>query len=187
MAISTKTRQTNRDAPTAAPHVASAAVLELVLLRVRLRARRRAAWLAYLAGSTRAGAQLALDPTLEVCLDHRDTLEAEAAWYARSEVVQPLNEELEQVEQALAVGDAGVRLRELCSLFRLSEPEMDLLQTGLALAIDPTLGLVYAYLQQHPGRSYATEALAARLFGYGRGSLWQPRWPACGVGTGLCG
>ena len=107
MAISTKTRQTHRDAPTAAPHIASAAVLELVLLRVRLRARRRAAWLAYLAGSTRAGAPLALDPTLEVCLDHRDTLEAEAAWYERSEVMQPLNEELEQVEQALAGGDAG--------------------------------------------------------------------------------
>ena len=174
MAISTQTWQTNRDAPTAAPHVASAAVLDLVLLRVRLRARRRAAWLAYLAGSTRVGAQLALDPTLEVCLDHRDILEAEAAWYERSEVVHPLNEELEQVEQALAVGDASVRLRDLCGLFRLSEPEMDLLQTGLALAIDPTLGLVYAYLQHHPGRSYATEVLAARLFGYGRGSLWHP-------------
>ena len=174
MAIATKTRQTNRDAPAPAPHIASAVVLELVLLRVRLRARRRAAWLAYLAGSTRAGAPLALDPTLEVCLDNRDTLEAEAAWYERSEVMQPLNEELEQVEQALAVGDAGVRLRELCSLFRLSEPEMDLLQTGLALAIDPPLGLAYAYLQQHPARSYATEALAARLFGYGRGSLWHP-------------
>jgi hypothetical protein len=167
MAISTQT-------PTAAPHLASTAVLELVLLRVRLRARRRAAWLAYLAGSARVGAQPALDPTLEVCLDHRDTLEAETIWYECSEVVHPLNEELEQVEQVLAVGDAGVRLRELGSLLRLSEPEMDLLQTGLALAIDPTLGLVYAYLQHHPGRSYATEALAARLFGYGRGSLWHP-------------
>ena len=50
MAISTKTQQTNRDAPTAAPHIASAAVLESVLLRVRLRARRRAAWLHTLRG-----------------------------------------------------------------------------------------------------------------------------------------
>jgi ATP-dependent 26S proteasome regulatory subunit len=177
MARFTKTRQTNRNAPAPAPHIASAAVLELVLLRVRLRARRRAAWLAYLAGSITTGAQLALDPTLEVCLDHRDTLEAEAAWYAHAEVMQPLNAELEQVEQALAVGDAGVRLRELGNLFRLSEPEMDLLQMGLALAIDPPLGLVYAYLQHHSGRSYATEALAARLFGYERGSLWHPGGP----------
>ena len=153
---------------------------------MRLRARRRAAWLAYLAGSTRPGHIWRWTRHLEVCLDNRDTLEAEATWYERSEVVQPLNEELEQVEQALAVGDAGMRLRELCGLFRLSESEMDLLQTGLALAIDPTLGLVYAYVQQHPGRSYATEALAARLFGYGRGTLWHPGSPLA-VWAGLGG
>src|SRR5205823_7926273 len=116
--------------------------------------------------------QLALDANLAACLDGRDMPEAEAAWYERAEVVQPLNEELERVERALA-GESGARLQQLRSLFRLSELEIDLLQTCLAPAIDPScLGIVYAYLQQHPARNYTTEALAARLFGYGRRSMW---------------
>ena len=33
--------------------------------------------------------------------------------------------------------------------------------------------MVYASLQQHPARCYATEALAAGLFSYGRRSMWH--------------
>ena len=167
-----KTRQIDPAAEAVTEPVSSASVLELMLLRVRLRAQRRTAWLAHLEDSAKAEAQLVLDPNLTACLDDRDRPEAEAAWYERAEVVQLLNEELDWVERALA-GESGARLQQLHSLFRLSEPEMDLLQTGLAPAIDPSLGMVYAYLQQHPARSYATEALAARLFGYGRRSMWH--------------
>jgi adenylate kinase family enzyme len=65
-------------------------------------------------------------------------------------------------------------------MFRLSEPEMDLLQTCLALALDPTLGAAFGHLQQGPARSYVTEPLAARLFDHGRHLL-------CGAGCPLLG
>src|SRR5918992_3096161 len=171
-----KTRQIDPAAEAVTQPVSSASVAELILLRVRLRAQRRAAWLTQLGNNTEERTQTALDANLAACLDGRDTPEAEAAWYQRAEVVQSLNEELERVEQALA-GESGARLQQLHSLFRLSEPEMDLLQTCLAPAIDPSLGIAYAYLQQHPARSYATEALAGRLFGYGRRSMWHAGGP----------
>jgi hypothetical protein len=167
-----KTRQIDPAAEAVTQRVSSASVLELILLQVRLRAQRRAAWLTHLGNNTEEGTQLALDANLATCLDGRDTPGAEAVWYEHTEVVQPLNAELDWVERVLA-GSPGARLQQLCNLFRLSEPEMDLLQTCLAPAIDPSLGIVYAHLQQHPGRSYATEALAARLFGYGRRSMWH--------------
>jgi hypothetical protein len=109
VAISTKTRQTDLDAAAAAQRVEIPSVLELVLLRVRLRARRRAAWLAYLGGSAEAEALQGLDANLAACLGSQDTPEAEAAWYERAEVVQPLNEDLDRVERALA-GSPGARL-----------------------------------------------------------------------------
>ncbi len=174
MAIHAKSRHIDAvDKATARP--SSASVLDLVLMRLRLRARRRAAWLTHLwngAGTP----QSAMDADLEACLDDRDTPELEAAWYGSSEAVQPLNEALTQVELALS-GDPGVRLRQLGSLFRLSEPELDLLQACLANTIDPALATVYGYLQRSPARSYATEALAARLFGHGRRSVWNPGGP----------
>jgi hypothetical protein len=146
------TRHIDSAAEAVTEPVSSASVLELILLRVRLRARRRGAWLAQLGNDTEEGTLRALDPNLATCLDGRDTPEAEAEWYERAEVVQVLNEELERIEQALA-GESGMRLQQLHSLFRLSEPEMDLLQTCLAPAIDPGLGMVYAFLQQYPARS----------------------------------
>ena len=153
-----------------------APVLDLVVMRVRLRAQRRAAWLTHLWDGAGTRAQSAWDANLAACLDDRDTPELEAAWYESSEAVRPLNEALAPVELALS-GDSGARLRQLGSLFGLSEPEMDLLQACLAPATDPTLGSVYGYLQHSPARSYATEPLAARLFGYGHRSLWNPASP----------
>jgi adenylate kinase family enzyme len=179
--VTMKTPQIDLAAEAVTERVSSASVLELILLRARLRAQRRAAWLTHLGNNAEEGTQIALDANLAACLDGRDTPEAEAVWYDRAELVQPLNEELDWVEQALA-GEPGVRLQQLHSLFRLSEPEIDLLQTCLAPAIDPTLGMVYAYLQQHPARNYATEALAARLFGYGRRSMWHAGGPLAAWG-----
>jgi AAA+ superfamily predicted ATPase len=150
----------------------SAPVLELILTRVRLRAQRRATWLTHLGNNPDAGTTIPLDPNLAACLDGRDTPEAEADWYARADAVQPLNSAIAQVEQALA-GEAGARLHELQALFRLGDPEMDLLHACLAPAIDPAIGVAYAYLQQHPGRCYPTDSLAARLLGHGRRALWH--------------
>lgn len=152
----------------------AAPVLELILERVRLRAHRRAAWLAHLSGgdTTRSHASDAMGG-LWASLDHRDTPAAEARWYDQATSVRPINEALERVETALADNE-GAPLNHLRQLFNLSDTESDLLQTCLALAIDPTLATVYADLQRHPARVYATESLAARLFGHGRRSLWIP-------------
>lgn len=174
--IHTKTRQTESDGAVAAQPVSSASVLDLVLQRVRLMARRRAAWLAHLSDSARAESETMLSPDLEASLDGRDTSEGETLWFECAEIMQPLNEELGEIERRLA-GEAGARLSQLASLFRLSQAELDLLQTCLALAIDPTLGMVYAHLQRHPARTYATGPFAARLFGYGYRSSWNPGCP----------
>ena len=148
-------------------------------MRVRLRARRRAAWLVHLHEGPAERPDFPANASLAASLDGRDAPGAEAAWYGRSQIAQPLSQELERVEWALA-GDPGARLRDLQRMFRLSEPEMDLLQTCLALALDPGLGAAFGHLQQSPSRGYATEPLAARLFGHGRHLL-------CGAGCPLLG
>lgn len=164
----------------AAFHVNGASVLDLLLARVRLRARRRVAWLAHLrdgAGyGARTGIESGLGAGLAACLDDRDTPELEAGWHETSETMRPLNEVIAEVERALS-GEPGERLRHLGNLFRLSETELDLLQTCLAVALDPSLAVVYGHLQMGPARSAATEPLAARLFGYGHRSLWNPGGP----------
>src|SRR5262245_22575202 len=153
-----------------------ATVCDLVLARVRLLARRRAAWLAHLWGRPMADATNALDASVQLGLDDRDTPDAEAAWLGHSAELQPLSDQLRRLEAALA-GAAGTRLQQLAELFRLSEPEMDLLQTCVAQAVDPTMGVVYSYLQQPAARPCVTEHIAAQLFGYGRRPLWRPGCP----------
>src|SRR5215471_14282821 len=96
--VSMKTRHIDPAAEAVTQRVSSASVLELILLRVRVRAQRRAAWLTHLRNNLEEGTPIAWDANLAACLDGRDTPEAEAAWYERTEVVQPLNEDLEQVE-----------------------------------------------------------------------------------------
>ena len=117
--------------PRPAQRLDSAPVMELVLMRVRLRARRRGAWLAHLQAGAGEHPHCRPDASLAAAFDGRDAPDAEAAWYRRAPVAQPLNEELEGVERTLAA-DPGARLRELQRMFRLSEPELDLLQTSLA-------------------------------------------------------
>ena len=160
-------------------------LLELVLTRVRLRARRRAAWLASLRADAADGAGSAGGHPL-ASLDGRDAPDAEAAWQAQAAPARPLNEELARVEQALD-GAPGARLRDLQRLFRLSGPETDLLQACLALALDPYLAAAFAHLQQGPARGYVTEPFAARLFGHGRSLLCAAGCPLMGWGLVAAG
>jgi ATPase family associated with various cellular activities (AAA)/Winged helix domain, variant len=161
--------------------LASASVLELVLMRVRLRARRRMAWLAHIWNGSNSNSQTSIDATLQVCIDDRDTPEAESAWFEDAQEVETLNNRIARVEHALA-GEPGAALTQLAQMFRLSEQELDLLQACLAHAIDPSLGTVYGYLQHHPGRTYVTEPLGARLFGHGRRSMWSASCPLASWG-----
>jgi hypothetical protein len=176
MTVNTRLHPTITNSEASERDLSSVSVVELVLMRVRVRSQRRAAWLSQLWGHLGSDSVNSFEGYLQACLDDRDTPVAEANWYQSADLVQPLNERLHRIEQVLA-GEAGESLRRLGTMFRLSEPELDLLQTCLAIAIDPTLGTVYGHLQQHTNRPYVTEALAARLFGYGHRSLWSPGCP----------
>ena len=68
--------------------------------------------------------------------------------------------------------DTSSRLARLKQTFGLSEDESDLLEACAAVALDPALSRVCAYLQDRVARSYMTEDLAAALYGYGRCSVW---------------
>ena len=154
--------------------------LELVLTRIRIRAKRRIAWFRKLwSEEGESGGKLAVTHAeIDTYLDNRDSPEAEAAWFASDERVRHWNRELAGVEAAMAA-DKESRLQHLQQIFDLTEEECDLFQTCLAVSLDPSLTRVYAYLHDHAGRGYATEQLAQRLFGYGHQSLWNPESALC--------
>ena len=68
-------------------------ILELVLQRIRLRAKRRIAWLRKLwREEGDSGGQLAVTHAeIDACLDHRDSPEAEYNWYASDDTIRQLN------------------------------------------------------------------------------------------------
>ena len=181
MAVVQTTNPRDDSRPPETVDLAPASVLELVLMRVRLRARRRMQWLAHIWNGSDLNSQAGLDAALQACLDDRDTPDAESAWLESAQEVEILNNRIAQVEDALN-GESGAALAQLAQMFRLSEPELDLLQACLAHALDPSLGSVYGCLQHHPGRNYPTEPLAARLFGYGRRSMWSSSCPLAAWG-----
>jgi hypothetical protein len=139
--------------------------LRLVLERVRLLARRRAAWLDYLLKEADASS---------TPLDDRDSLERERAWFLES--TPEINARLAAVEKALNdLTDS--RLVLLRQIFSLTSQEIDLLQICLALVLDPTLSPILAYLHGHAARGYVTEDLMARLLGIGRCLVWEASSP----------
>ena len=93
-----KTHQIDQDAEPVRQHVSNSP-LELVLQRVRLRARRRATWLTHLRSNADEGTLIASDANLAACLVDRDRPEAEAAWYERARIVYQ-SASVEQAEQA---------------------------------------------------------------------------------------
>lgn len=156
----------------------SAPTLERVVQRVRLRAQRRTAWLRKLwAEEGEPGGKLAVTHAeIDTHLADRDDPRAEAQCYARDPNIAELNRVLARIEAEIAA-DQNSRLAELRRIFGLSDADSDLFQACLALALDPSLGRIYAYLQDHAGRGYVTDELAARLFGHGRGGLWNAASP----------
>lgn len=141
--------------------------LALVLLRVRLRARRRAAWLNHLLsepGQKNGTGGLAAHHELARLLDDRDDPAFEAAWIA----AQPeLNRAIEAADSALN-GEGDSRLATLCRVFALDAPDIDLLHLCLAASLDPAIGRLFAFLHDNATHAYASLHLAARLFGRGR-------------------
>jgi hypothetical protein len=150
-----------------AEEVVSSSV-ELVLARFRLLARRRAAWLRHL---------WATEPEpLDALLADADAPDAEAAWVAGQSWTETWEAERQAVDAALAA-DTTSRLARLVQTFGLGDDERDLLQACLAAALDPSLARVCAYLHDHAGRPYLTQALVARLYGHGRAGVWSAESP----------
>ncbi|MFO7561125.1 MAG: AAA family ATPase [Enhygromyxa sp.] len=127
-------------------------VLGLVVELVHTRARRRLAWEQASEGD-------------------RHDLAAEQRFYTVQPELAPLNRRIEEIERALGT-EQGEPLQRIVEAFELSAAELDLLLTCLALALAPELRPLYAQLNGSSARAYATEDLAARLFGWGRRALW---------------
>lgn len=125
--------------------------------RVRLRARRRLAWLALLGEA---------DP-VHIAVGDLDAPSAEATWQRETTEVAPWNAELAEVEQSLAALDDS-RLARLVRGLGLGAAEADFVQLALAAAVDPGVRRLGALLAGSPGRGATTPEIAARLFGHGR-------------------
>jgi len=104
---------------------------------------------------------------LAAWLSTADTPEAEIAWQRRDPIAQHIGNSLLEMEVRRAP-HAGSRLYRLIGLFGLNAEEQKIIETILALHLDPNLGRVYAYLQDHSGRTYVSRPLVARLFQTGR-------------------
>lgn len=148
---------------------------ELVLAWFRLLSRCRGAWLQHLWATEGAldGRATVTHAELAGILADLDSPQAEAAWSRNQEAIRTWRAELEDIEQALA-GLADSRFARLARIFGLNREELVLLHLCAAVAFDPALSRVCAYLQDHSGRPYLTEELAARLLRLGRASVWAP-------------
>src|SRR2546425_313241 len=153
-------------------------VLELVLTRFRLLAMLRLGWLEKLWSeeSAPSGNATISRGEVEAHLADRDSPEAESAWLRRDVSSRRYRASLSRIDKAIAA-DQSSRLARLVKVFGLGPEDFDLLQICVAVGLDPALARVCAYLQDHTGRAYVTEDLAARLFGYGRSGIWSPDSP----------
>jgi adenylate kinase family enzyme len=142
------------------------AELELLLQGFRLRAQRRQAWLQ----NIWKAAEVQGESALELC--DADAPAEEERWIRSDPAARRWTEQVAAVMQSLA-GHSKTRLFLIGRIFGFSEEEFDLFQACLPLALDPSLARSCANLQEHPQRTYMTEDLAARLFGYGRCSVWS--------------
>ena len=171
-------KRTGAAAAKATPEPAQIDLLDAVLVRVRALAERRLLWLESLAGHAEGdapdGALAALPLRLRVALRDLDSPEAEARYYRAYPRCRELTKRANLYADAVADSPDNA-FRHLVTQLGLSDPEADLLQVCLAAQLDPGLAQVFGYLEGDVARrAYATEALAARLCGYGRASLWSP-------------
>jgi len=144
---------------------------ELLLTRIRLLAKRRLAWLQKIwqesGAAKKSSAEFNFHAELSGWLCNTDSPETEKAWQEKVPEMQVLHLALKETEKALSLNPDS-RLRRLSGLFGLNAVEQNTIEAILALHIDPNLGRIYAYLQDHSGRTYTTRSLVARLFHHTR-------------------
>lgn len=151
---------------------------QLVLKKIRLLSRRRIAWLRKIWAELAKSANETFTPHMEVdgYLAQIDNPVREKQWLQQEPLMQELTEAIQATENALEAL-AGSRLLLLAKIFGLNKKEQELLQLSFALALDPDLGRVFAYMQDHSSRSYVTETLVAKLFGYEQYGCMRPASP----------
>ncbi len=142
---------------------------ELVLRRISLLARKRVAWLRKIWAEMANNGNEPFNTHVEVdgYLQNADIPSDENEWMANDPAMIELSEAIEQTEHTLS-SLPGSRLSILIDIFHLNRVETDVLHICFAHAIEPNLGRLFGYMQDHSGRSYVTESLAARLFGHGQ-------------------
>ena len=148
---------------------------ELVLARFRLLARRRGAWLQHLwmSDGVLDGRTTVTHAELAGILADEDSPAAELEWSSSQETVRSWLADAEQIKHALDNLETS-RFQKLARVFGLGLEEIELLQLCAAVAFDPQLSRVCAYLHDHSGRTYLTEELASRLLAVDRSSVWVP-------------
>src|SRR5215510_3324437 len=151
-------------------------LIDRVVARFRLRARMRTRWLRQLWER--------MDP-VDAALLGADAPDAEAAWHASDPDSQAIAAELRVIEDSLKTSS---RLKLLEEIFSLEAAESDLLQACVAVAVEPSLARVCAYLQDDTARTWPTEALVARLYGHPGPCIASPesslrRWELVRVET----
>jgi hypothetical protein len=151
---------------------------ELVLKRVSLLSQLRIAWLrkmwADMAGND--SEQFNTHTEVDGYLQNADIPSVESKWLAKEPAMKELSKSVKETEQRL-FNQPNSRFTTLTSIFNLSKAETDILHACLAYAIEPNIGRVFAYMQDHSARGYVTEALVARLFGHGQTLLIDSNSP----------
>ena len=148
---------------------------EVIIQWFRALAMVRGAWLQrlWLGDITKDGGASIGHGELALRLADMDRPEAEREWQQSNEEIQGWLAERRRLE-ALMARVPGLKTSRLGRDFGLSKVEVDLLRLCAAVALDPSLGRVCAYLQDHVSRSYVSDELAARLLGIGRVGPWVP-------------
>jgi len=146
---------------------------------------RRALWLRTLwASETNPAAHPAAIQHEEVdriLADPAQLAAAEAAFYRDDEEARGLTRELEIADERLR---DEPRWQSLAKRLGLSAEDRQLFAVATAVAVEPQLGRVYAYLHDQPEMTYATPWLAAALLGPGAEPVYLDRRSAL-VRTGL--
>jgi AAA+ superfamily predicted ATPase len=136
-----------------------------ILTKVRLLAQRRSLWLRYVWSNLEVempGEMVIADRELDYLVrDPQSLRTTEIAFYAHNREAIELSDQLQMVDRLIA---EDLRWQRLQGMFDLSAPEQDLLALAIAIAVDPTIGRVYGYLQDDATAGYATPTLAAALF-----------------------
>jgi len=158
-----------------APVESSARERELLLAWFRLLARCRGAWLQHLwinDGSI-DGRATVTHAELAAVLADQDSLEAETDWAKSQEPIRHWLAEAEEIKRQLDELENS-RFARIARVLGLTPKEVDLLKLAAAVAMDSSLSRVCAYLQDHSGRTYLTEDLAARLLRLNGEANWSP-------------